>query len=180
MNRRMAGQLAAILSLGGGAAIAADALAHDEMDELAQGYKDFSRRFDQSPDLVQTAYSEVFGAGPMSNMDRMIATGILNGTIPPSQGDGPIKSDSPAGGKAIKLAEQIRQKEPELSRVLADLARQEIVLFGKEALHGVSSADVVSAAEQGAGHSMIPALVAGAGVGGAVALHGAAARRMNR
>lgn len=166
MNR-MAG-MALLSALGGaGAAVGADALSHDPMDRLAQGYKDWGAQVSAAPEMVRQAYVAVFGQGPMSNMDRVIATGILNGSIPPSQGAGPVKADSKAGKKAIEMAEQIRAKAPELGSAVGAIAKNEVALFAKEAAAGVNSQDVVSAADQGAGVSMIPAALGALG-GGAV------------
>lgn len=164
MNR-MAG-VALMSALGGASAAAgADALAHDPMDRLAQGYKDWGAEISAAPEMVRQAYVAVFGQGPMSNMDRVIATGILNGSIPPGRGAGPVKADSKAGKKAIELAEQIRAKSPELSSALGAIAKNEVALFAREAAAGVSSQDVVNAADQGAGVSMIPAALGGLGGG---------------
>lgn len=174
---RMAGQRLVLGGvLGATGAFGADAIAHDEMDRVAQDYKDFAGLYGRAPETVRQAYAEVFGKGEMSNMDRLVATGILSGSIPAAKGDGPLKVDTKAGGKAIELAGKIREANPELSEALAAVAKQEMGLFVKEALMrergmDASSADVVAAAEQGAGVSAIPPILGGLALGslGAVA-----------
>lgn len=170
MSKRMAGELLTYGLLGAGGAVGADAVAHGDMDRLASQYQGFMGQYERAPGLVQQAYAQVFGQGGMSQMDRIIATAVLSGAIPPAQGSGPVKADSAAGGKAIKLAGELRQQEPELSKAVAALADQEVKLFAKEALMGVSPGDVMSAAEQGAGVSPIPAVLGGLGAGGGTAL----------
>jgi hypothetical protein len=174
---RMAGQLALIGTLGSGAAFAADGIAHSPMDRAAENYKGFKEIYEKAPPMVQNAYVQVFGQGAMSNMDRMIAGAILSGTIPPSQGAGRPKADSPEGVAAIEMAEQIRQQAPELGKALGALANQEMELFAQQAImrsqgQDVTSQSVVAAAEQGAGVSPLPAVLAGTGVGGGAALLG--------
>lgn len=176
-DMRMAGQRLLFGGLLGGAgALGADAIAHDDMDRVAQDYKEYAEAYGRAPDIVKQAYVEVFGGGGMSNMDRLVAKGILGGSIPPVKGEGPLKVDSKAGGKAIELASKIRETNPTLSEALAAVANQEFKLFVKEALmresgQDVQSADVVAAAERGAGVSVIPPILGGLALGslGAVA-----------
>lgn len=164
MNNRMAGTALASLLGGGAAAIGADAAVHDEMDRTAQAYKDWAGNLKGSPEVVQQAYVAIFGRGEMSAMDRQLATGILNGSIPPSAG--PVKGDNKAGTEAIELAQVVRVQAPELGGAVGQLAQQELGLFAREAQMGVSSGDVMQAAEQGAGVSPVPALLAGLAGGG--------------
>tara|TARA_R110000868_G_scaffold51792_6_gene163687 strand:+ start:1070 stop:1642 length:573 start_codon:yes stop_codon:yes gene_type:complete len=175
MEFRKAGQIMGLSTLGGAAgALTADRLSHDPMDRVAQDYKDFVGVYSSAPPEVQQAYAQVFGAGEISGMDRLIAAGILGGTIPGSQGEGPPQADSPAGRKAIEMAEQIRQQAPQLGQALSVLADKEMVLFAKEAQmsvggQDVGSAEVVAAADSGAGVTPIPAVLGGLGAGGATA-----------
>lgn len=157
-------------ALGTAGAFGADAVAHDEMDRVAQDYKEFAELYGRTPEIVRQAYAEVFGGSGMSNMDRLVATGILGGSIPPAKGEGPLKVDNKAGGKAIELAGKIREANPALGDALAAVANQEFKLFAKEALMrergmDVGSADVVAAAEQGAGVSAIPPILGGLALG---------------
>jgi hypothetical protein len=172
---RMAGELALIGVMGGAGAMNADAAAHSPMDRVAQDYKGFKEAFDSAPPAVQSAYAQLFGAAPMSNMDRLVAGGILDGSIAPGTGEGPVQADTEDGAVAIEMAEQIRRQAPELGQALGALVGQEMSLFAKEAImrsqgQDVSSQDVVAAAQQGAGVSPVPALLGGLGVGGGTAL----------
>lgn len=172
---RMAGELALVGVMGGAGALAADAAAHSPMDRAAEDYKGFKELFDAAPPVVKSTYTQVFGQAPMSNMDRIVAGGILSGSIAPSPGSGPVQADSPGGVAAIEMAEQIRQQAPELGQALGALVQREMSVFAKEAImrsqgEDVRSQDVVAAAQQGAGVSPIPAVLGGVGVGGGVAL----------
>ena len=161
---RFAGELALIGAAGSGAALAADQLAHDEMDRLAQGSKDFRAAVAAQPEELVMAYEQVFSQGEMSMMDRVVAAGILDGQMLPA--DGEVQADSPAGKKGIELAMQIRQARPDLAASLATLAAKDIDLMAKQSEKGVTTMDVISAGEMGSGVSPIPAVLAGAGVGG--------------
>jgi hypothetical protein len=174
---RYAGDIALTGLMGAGGAMLADGLAHSPMDRMAQDAKDLNSTLSAAPPEVGQAYVNVFGRGPMSSMDRIVATGILNGSVPPAQGGGQVQADSPAGAEAIELAAMIREARPELSNALAAIAAQENSLFAKEALAGVSPAEVMGAVEQGAGVSPVPALLGGAAIGGGTAALAALARR---
>lgn len=179
---RMAGQRALLAgALGAAGAIGADRMVHDQMDRLAQGYKAFEAAYYSAPEPLQQAYAQVYG-GEMSNMDRIIATAVLGGSIPPPQGE--AKGDTPAGAKAIETAALIRQKAPEVGNSLAALADQEMELFTRYAVikagggPDIRSADVVAAAEAGAGTSPLPAAIGGVVLGATgAALPGLWARR---
>ena len=174
---RFAGDLALTALMGSGGAVLADQLAHDEMDRMAQGARDFNAVLDSAPQEVSAAYMSVFGQGPMSNMDRILATGILMGDVPPPVGGGPAKADSPAGKKAIELASKIREAQPALGAAIGVIADRENDLFAKEALAGVGSADVMNAVAQGAGVSPIPAVLGALAAGGGMAALAALSRR---
>lgn len=185
MKTRMAGELALIGAMGGAGALAADAAAHSSMDRAAEDYKGFKELFEAAPPAVKSAYTQVFGQAPMSNMDRIVAGGILDGSIAPGSGSGPVQADSPGGMAAIEMAEQIRQQAPELGQALGALVQREMSIFAKEAImrsqgEDVSSQDVVAAAQQGAGVSPIPAVLGGVGVGGGVALLASALNKRGR
>jgi|688.fasta_scaffold1118191_2 hypothetical protein len=172
---RFAGELALIGAAGSGAALAADQLAHDEMDRLAQGSKDFRAAVAAQPEELVMAYEQVFSQGEMSMMDRVVAAGILDGQMLPA--DGEVQADSPAGKKGIELAMQIRQARPDLAASLATLAAKDIDLMARQSEKGVTTMDVISAGEMGSGVSPIPAVLAGAGVGGGTAALAALMRK---
>jgi hypothetical protein len=91
--------------------------------------------------------------------------------------DGEVQADSPAGKKGIELAMQIRQARPDLAASLATLAAKDIDLMAKQSEKGVTTMDVISAGEMGSGVSPIPAVLAGAGVGGGTAALAALMRK---
>lgn len=166
--RRMAGQVLAAGGLGSIGALGADALAHDEMDRTAQDYKGFIGGMRGADELTQRAYAGVFAQGQMSLKDRIMAMGILSGELPPGAADEAKKTaDTPAGKKGIDLAGQIMMNRPELGPPIAELADREIRLFVREQKAGVTPSDVMTAAEQGAGVSPIPAVLGGAALGAA-------------
>ncbi len=177
---RMAGSILGVGGLGAGGAFAADALAHDEMDRLAQGAIDLNENFSAAPAEIQQAYTALFAQGEMSNMDRIITEKILDGTATMPGLDEPIQADTPAGKKAIKLAAEIRQSNPSAAAALAVVADQENRLFMKEAAAGVSTGEVMQAMAGGAGVSLMPAIAGGATIGAGTAIVDALMRRRNQ
>lgn len=182
---RLAGELLLTALAAGGSAAGANAIAHDEMDGLAQMAKNFTGRLEASDPRIQQSYMHVAGQGEMSNMDRLVVTSILRGSMDKriaQQGlpeGGEIKADTKAGVEAIATAYLIRAQNPQLAEQLGSLTKQELELFSKERLSGVSSAQVMAAAEQGAGITPVPALIGG-GLGGGAALLGVIAARRGR
>jgi hypothetical protein len=174
---RYAGDIALVGLAGAGGAVLVDQLAHSPMDRMAQSTREFNDVLGAAPEQIGQAYSAVFAQGPMSNMDRTIAQGILGGTIEPPLRGATIQADSPAGKKAIELASQIRHEAPVVGNALAAVASKEMELYAKEAENGVSTADVMAAVDQGAGVSQIPAILGGLGLGGGAAALAALARR---
>lgn len=176
--KRMAGTVLGVGAAGAAGALAADALAHDPMDRAAQQYKDFSGSFEGADEMAQRVYAGVFAQGEMSLKDRILATGILSGELPPGAVDEAKKmADSPAGKKGIALAAEVMINRPELGPPVAKLANQEISLFAAEQKMGVGPQEVMSAADQGAGVSPLPAILGAAGVGGGAAIVDALMRR---
>lgn len=156
-------------------------MSHDGMDRAAQGYQDFVGDYGQADEATQQIYAGVFSQGEMSLKDRILATGILSGALPPTAvAEAQERADSPAGKKGIALAAEVMMQNPALGMAAAQLAEQEIALFAKERQMGVSAADVVAASEQGAGVSPLPAVLGGAGVGSGVAIVDALMRRRGR
>jgi len=168
---RMAGTALAVGGLGAGGAIAADALAHDPMDRIAQQYKDFRGAYQGADELAQKVYVGVFGQGETSLKDRIMAAGILSGELPPGAAEEAKKmADTPAGKKGIDLAAKVMMNRPELGPPAAKLAEREISLTAQTKTSGLTSEQVTQAADQGAGVSPLPAMLGGAGVGSGAAI----------
>lgn len=162
----MAGQLLSAAGMGALGAVGADMLAHTPMDRAAQDYKDLSGAVADIDEMTRKVFMAVFGQGEMSMKDRMLAAGILSGDLPPGAAEAAKKmADSSAGKKGIDVAGQVMSFQPALGPAVARLANQEIALFGKEAQMGVGPQDVIAAAEQGAGESLLPAALGGLGLG---------------
>lgn len=168
----MAGAALMALLGGGSSAVIADSLAHDDMDRLAQDYRNWAGKFQAMPEGVQSNYKEIFGSGPMTNMDRTIAAMILTGKAEPAD-PGQAAADTKAGLKAIQLASMLRRQTPAMGEVVGALASEENQLFFKESAKGYSSQDVAQAAQEGAGvNAGVPAFAAVAGgLGGAALGH---------
>lgn len=180
---RFAGQ-ALFSALGGtAAALAADGLAHSEMDRMAQAATDLASAFEAADPIVQQGYELVAGQGAMSNMDRLLVSAILTGAMderiaksgPPAASE--IKGDTKGGAKAMYSAYQIRARDPQLAQQIGRLTDQELALFAKEGLNGVSSGEVMAAMEAGAGVTPVPAALGGLAGGGAAAAAMAALQR---
>lgn len=171
-------------ALGGtAAALAADGLAHSEMDRMAQAASNLSSAFEAADPIVQQGYELVAGQGAMSNMDRLLVSAILTGAMderiaksgPPAATE--IEGDTKGGVKAMYSAYQIRARDPQLAQQIGRLTDQELALFAKESINGVSSGDVMAAMEAGAGVTPVPAVLGGLAGGGAAAAAMAALQR---
>ena len=166
MNKRFAGEdLAVALGLVGvPTAVAANAVAHDDMDYLAQDFKNFNRDFDAMSPTAQKAYLVITAEAKLSGLDRAFIGAALRGEMgPPKQ----IETDADL---AMAQAAALRQKAPEIAAEVERLNQQELNLVAKEIDKGVTPQAVISAAEyEGAGVSPAPAIIGGS-LGSAAAL----------
>ena len=166
MNKRFAGEdLAMALGLvGAPTAVAAHALSHDDMDYMAQDFKNFDRDFRaMSPD-AQRAYIAITANNKLSGLDRALVGAALTGEM------GPPKEISTEGDRAMAQAAALRQKAPDVAAEVARLNQQELDLIVKEIDFGTTAQAVIGAAKnEGAGVSPVPAVVGGS-LGTAAAL----------
>ena len=170
MNTRKAGEnlSQALYSAGFGTmgAIAADAVAHDDMDYMAQDLKELKAGFQTMSPEAQNAFLSITTDSNLSGLDRALVGAALAGN--------PIvvpKEIATAGDLAITQAIALQQKAPEVAAEVARLNQQEIDLIAKEIDFGTTTQAVVSAVEnEGAGVSPLPAVAGGSAVGLAGAL----------
>lgn len=181
--QRMAGSLLGALLAGSGGAVAADLFAHDDLDRAAQDYKGFVDKAQGMPSQVQQIYSLLTGGGEMSSTDRAAIIGVLDGAadkVMAQLGGVPsvkqIQADTTAGQKAIHAAMQVRAQDPALAGQVNELVRGDLELIAKEQEKGMNPAQVMQAAQQGAGVSPLPAILGGL-LGGAAGAGGVALGR---
>lgn len=173
MNTRKAGDnlSSALYSAGFGTmgAIAADAVAHDDMDHMAQDLKELRAGFQTMSPEAQNAFLSITTDSYLSGLDRALVGAALTGEI------GPPKEIATAGDRAITRAVALRQQAPEVAAEVARLNQQEIDLIAKEIDFGTTPQAVSGAVQyEGAGVTPLPAVAGGTAVGLAGAL---AARR---
>ena len=166
MNKRFAGEdLAMALGLvGAPTAVGAHLVAHDDMDYLAQDFKNFNRDFEaMSPD-AQQAYLAITAENMLSGLDRALVGAALRGEM------GPPKVIETEGDLAMAQAAALRQKAPEIAAEVERLNQIELNLVAKEIDKGVTPQAVISAAQnEGAGVTPAPAIIGGS-LGSAAAL----------
>ena len=85
MNKRFAGEdLAVALGLVGvPTAVAAHAVSHDDMDYLAQDFKNFNRDFEAMSPNAQQAYLVITAENKLSGLDRALVGAALRGEMEP-------------------------------------------------------------------------------------------------
>ena len=166
MNKRFAGEdLAVALGLVGvPTAVAAHAVSHDDMDYMAQDFKNLNRDFDAMSPNAQKAYIAITAENKLSGLDRALVGAALRGEMEPPQ---TIKTD---GDLAMAQAAALRQKAPEIAAEVERLNQQELDLIAKEIDFGTTPQAVIGAAQhEGAGVSPAPAIIGGS-LGSAAAL----------
>ena len=173
MNTRKAGEnlSQALYAAGFGTmgAIAADAVAHDDRDYMAQDLKELKAGFQTMSPEAQNAFLSITTDSNLSGLDRALVGAALTGEI------GPPKEIATAGDRAITQAVALRQQAPEVAAEVARLNQQEIDLIAKEIDFGTTPQAVSGAVEyENAGVTPLPAVAGGTAVGLAGAL---AARR---
>ena len=168
MNKRFAGQdLAMALGLvGAPTALAAHAISHDDMDYMAQDFKNLNRNFEAMSPTAQKAYVAITAENRLSGMDRQLVGMALAGEI------GAPKQIKTEGDLAVAQAAALRVKAPEVAAEVARLNQQELDLVVKEIDFGTTPQAVMGAAQnEGAGVSPVPAAVGGSlGTAAALAL----------
>jgi hypothetical protein len=165
MNRRFAGEnLAAALAVGVPTAVAAHAVSHDDMDYMAQDFKNLNRDFEAMSPTAQKAYIAITAKNRLSGMDRQLVGMALAGEISAPK---EIKTE---GDLAVAQAAALRVKAPKVAAEVARLNQQELDLVVKEIDSGTTPQAVISSAQnEGAGVSPAPAVIGG-GLGTAAAL----------
>lgn len=166
MNKRFAGEdLAVALGLVGvPTAVAAHAVSHDDMDYLAQDFKNFNRDFEAMSPNAQQAYLVITAENKLSGLDRALVGAALRGEMEPPK---TIKTE---GDLAMAQAAALRQKAPEIAAEVERVNQIELNLVAKEIDRGTTPQAVIIAAEhEGAGVSPAPAIIGGS-LGSAAAL----------
>ena len=144
-------------------AVATHALAHDDMDYLAEDLNNFNRGFDAMSSDAQNAYIEITANNKLSGLDRALVGAALRGEI------GPPKGIGTEGDRAVAQAAALRQQAPAVAAEVEKLNNIELELVATEISQGTTPQAVTSAAEQGAGVTPVPAVVGGS-LGSAAAL----------
>jgi len=148
---------ALIAALLGGvpAAVATHALAHDDMDYLAEDLNNFNRGFDAMSSDAQNAYLQITANNKLSGLDRALVGAALRGEI------GPPKGIGTEGDRAVTQAAALRQQAPEIAAEVEQLNQVELQLIAREINQGTTPQAVITAEQQGAGVTPVPALVGG-------------------
>lgn len=155
MKRAAGDALIATLFGGVPAAVAVNAFAHDDMDYMAEDLKNFNRGFDAMSSDAQNAYIEITAKNKLSGLDRALVGAALRGEI------GPPKGIGTEGDRAVAQAAALRQQAPEIAAEVEQLNNIELELVATEIKKGTTPQAVISAEQQGAGVSVVPALVGG-------------------
>lgn len=155
INRFAGGTLAAAILGGVPTAIGSQGLLHDDMDYLAQTYKEYEKGFASMSPEAQDAYITITANNKLSGLDRALVGEALEGQVEAPE---VIKTE---GARAIAQAVQLRQQLPEVAAEVSQLNQQELDLIVQEIRHNTTPQDVMRAEEQGAGVTPIPALVGG-------------------
>ena len=174
MSTRKAGEKmnAALYSAGFGTmgALGVNAMAHDDMDYMAQDLKNLNLQFDaMSPD-AQNSFIAITANNKLSGLDRAFVGAALRGEIDAPKG---IKTE---GDRAVAQAASLRQQAPEIAAEVDRLNTLELDLVAKEIDSGTTPQAVISALEnEGAGVTPLPAIAGGTILG----LTGALGSRKN-
>lgn len=174
MSMRMAGKALGIGAAGLGGAIAADALAHEPIDRLAQELKGkVYGPYEQGNEQFQMLYANLLGS-PKTLLEQAAVVQTLGGGI--ASLDRVLDPDQVAevkgserGMKLVQLAQKVHEDNPGAALAMASIGSDELELIFKERELGLTPKDVVEAVEQGAGVSPLPAALGGLGAGGGVA-----------
>lgn len=169
MNTRKAGDnlSSALYSAGFGTmgAIAANAVAHDDMDYMADDLRHLNLGFDAMSSDAQDAYIEITAKNKLSGLDRALVSAALRGEI------GPPKGIGTEGDRAVAQAAALRQQAPEIAAEVEQLNKIELELIAKEIDSGTTPQAVTGALEhEGAGVTPLPAVAGGTAAGLAYAL----------
>jgi hypothetical protein len=147
-------------------AIAANAVAHDDMDYMADDLRHLNLGFDAMSSDAQDAYIEITAKNKLSGLDRALVSAALRGEI------GPPKGIGTEGDRAVAQAAALRQQAPEIAAEVEQLNKIELELIAKEIDFGTTPQAVMGALEyEGAGVTPHPAVAGGfaAGLAGALA-----------
>ena len=146
-------------------AVAGDAIAHDDMDYMAQDFKDLQKGFAAMSPEAQRAYITITADNQLSGLDRALVSAALEGQI------GPPKAIETEADRAIAQAVQLRAKAPGVAAEVLRLNQQELELVAKEIDFGTTPQAVMGAAQyEGAGVSPVPSLLGGGLAAAATAL----------
>lgn len=148
-------------------AIAADAVAHDDMDYMAQDLRELKAGFQTMSPEAQNAFLSITTDSNLSGLDRVLVGAALQGEI------GPPKEIATAGDRAVTQAVALREQAPEVAAEVARLNQQEVDLLAQEIDAGTTPQAVLSAVQhEDAGVTPLPAVAGGtlAGIAGASAL----------
>lgn len=174
MSLRMAGQVLGIGAAGAGGAFAADALAHDPMDRLAQELKDeVLTPFKRGNEAFQQIYANLIGT-PKTLLEQAALVQTLGAGIDSLErvldADQVTKvKSSEQAMRLLQAAQSLHERNPEAAIAMANMGSNELELIFKEREMGLKPSDVMDAVEQGAGVSPLPAVAGGLGAGGGVA-----------
>lgn len=160
--------------VGGG--IAADALAHDSEDYAADDLRGLRGDLEALPPELQQAVMQTVGA--TSGMPRKLVMAALSGASPDE-----IIALAPEAPKElkqlIKRTAELAAGAPEAAAMISQMGARMEAFEGGVTEAGRQPQDIAMAVEQNsAGHSPLPAILGGAGLGtGTALLHHLMAKR---